>query len=503
MPLINIAISLSILATIFFIAADTLSSLAARWGRMDESYSHGFLVVGIVCYLIYLQKDKLKSYTARPDILSALVLFLAVLFFGACKQLGINVLQEMLLPPIIWLSFVSIFGREFGKVILVPILFFYFAIPFWDYLAYPLQLITVWVNEFLLNIFSINAIIEGVFVTLPNIGVFEVAQGCSGLRYLIVGLTIASLFSILNLSRWKNRIVFILFAITFSLAANWIRVFIIIYVGHETNMTSSLIDDHDFFGWVVFAVSLVPVFVFAHYLQRAEEGEGVDTSSDMSHCDVQSESATQSKTLVTTLGVIILCLALPSTLTTVSANTEELPKLKLSNNLTDWKKLAVNVGVSNFSKIKGYSHSLKSSFYNSEQNIVMLNMYLFPHQSPGNELIQYSNHAIDTNKWNITSVNKVEIASLPFSMSQVVSRDGGQYIIVYSYYVSGNFWRDRIKAKLGGLRGFLNERHDGSLILLSSACDGDCEKAERNVTKFLNKNINTIYGAIDHTVLAN
>src|SRR5690606_28122981 len=155
-----------------------------------------------------------------------------------------------------------------ARLLIVPIGFLYFAIPFWDYLSMPLQLITVAVNEVGFRLTDISAEIEGVFVHLPGIGTFEVAHGCSGLRYLIVGLTLTTLFGYLNYDQWSLRFILIALGLLLSLVANWIRVFIIIYAGYKTNMESSLIEDHDMFGWWVFAATLVPLFWVANTLAR-------------------------------------------------------------------------------------------------------------------------------------------------------------------------------------------------------------------------------------------
>jgi len=77
-------------------------------------------------------------------------------------------------------------------------------------------------------------------------------------------LTISSLYAYLNYSRWTTRAVLVVTAILFGLIINWMRVFIIIVVGYMSDMQSELVKDHDFFGWVLFAVALIPLFILAY-----------------------------------------------------------------------------------------------------------------------------------------------------------------------------------------------------------------------------------------------
>ena len=498
MPIFNLTSCLILFAALFVVLGDTLSSLFGRWLRMDEAYSHGFLVVCIVLYLVYLEKEKIKNIKATPSVFAGITLFFTVLLFAVCQKLGIDVLQEMLLPIIIWLAFTTLFGWLLGRLLLVPILFLYFAIPFWDYLAYPLQLLTVFINEYLLIVFSIDAVIDGVFVTLPNTGVFEVAHGCSGLRYLIVGLTITCLFSILNLRQWKYRVLLVGIALLFSLVANWIRVFLLIFIGYKTNMTSSLIADHEFFGWVVFALSLVPVFVIANRLQGVdnlvEESLAITSSSD----HTQGNKATRSSFVA--LGFILLSLMLPYGLFKADPATESFQASNISfeNLAGSWKKLAVNVGENSFSSMKGFTHKNINNFYDSNNNIISLNLFVYPAQSPGKELIQYSNKVIDSRRWMISRKMNIDVGGAPFVLTELINRDTNRsYIILYSYYVSGSLFNDRVLAKLGGLKGVINGRYDGSLILLSRACDLSCESAEISLINFLKINISSFTSSID------
>src|SRR5690606_24491846 len=196
-----------------------INGVVVRWFKFDESYSHGLLVLGISVYLFGRNIKALWPLRIVPNYLALVGLLGASGVWAICHAMHLQVLEEFLLPIILWFGICSMLGWRQSQALIVPVGFLYFAIPFWDYAAYPLQLLTVEVNELVLELIGITAIIEGVFVELPGLGVFEVAHGCSGLRYLVVGLTLTTLFGYLNYSRWSNRIGIMALGVFLSLLA--------------------------------------------------------------------------------------------------------------------------------------------------------------------------------------------------------------------------------------------------------------------------------------------
>src|SRR5690606_33172616 len=114
------------------------------------------------------------------------------------------------------------------RYFIVPVGLLIFTVPVWDFLSWNLQVITVEINRLLLGLMDIEFRVEGVFVYLIGVGTFEVAHGCSGLRYLLVGQSLAVIYGELNLQRVRSRVIIFLAGVLLALVANWIRVFVII-----------------------------------------------------------------------------------------------------------------------------------------------------------------------------------------------------------------------------------------------------------------------------------
>ena len=55
----------------------------------------------------------------------------------------------------------------------------------------------------------------------------------------------------------------LLVAATIGLITNWLRIFLLVIIGYETKMQSSLMNEHEYFGWFLFALIAFPAIYFA------------------------------------------------------------------------------------------------------------------------------------------------------------------------------------------------------------------------------------------------
>src|SRR5690554_8156294 len=99
-----------------------------------------------------------------------------------------------------------------------------------------------------------TALIEGNSITLPY-GRLVIADGCSRLRYFAISILLAAMMSILNDYRWRGWLCFLAAAMVLGLIANWVRIFILVVIGYQSEMQSELLTDHELMGWVVYGRS--------------------------------------------------------------------------------------------------------------------------------------------------------------------------------------------------------------------------------------------------------
>lgn len=137
-----------------------------------------------------------------------------------------------------------------------------FTIPIWSELTSVLVDLSSTMVGYAVKLSDLTALLDGNNIFLPS-GTIYIADGCSGLRYLTVALLMGYTLILINNYRLAGALTTIGVAVILGLAANWLRIYLLVLVGYHTEMQSSLMRDHETFGWVVFACILIPSIYFA------------------------------------------------------------------------------------------------------------------------------------------------------------------------------------------------------------------------------------------------
>lgn len=238
--------------------------VTALWAYWLQPYvgGQGVLVAALSLWLVYRQRDRLSATPARPIpwaiLLVALCSVATLLFWRA----GIQALYFMLLPLLILAAVYAAFGQAIARILLVPVGYLYFAMPAWQVLSPYLQVATVRVIGVLALLFGLPATIQGNVISFPNGATFEVTPLCSGIRFLVQGLAVATLLGELEQACLARRLRLLGSIILVALVANWARAMIIVQAGYATGMRHVLVSsNHLLFGSVLFVCVLL-VFVW-------------------------------------------------------------------------------------------------------------------------------------------------------------------------------------------------------------------------------------------------
>lgn len=263
------ALPAALIALMALLYSTTLGELAARWMKWDENLSHGFIIIAI--FIFFLFKIAPVSFTQDKlpiRIFSLLGLAALSIFWYATKTTNIYILEQLSLLGIIVFLFATAFGVRAAKEHIILLLLPVFAIPIWDQLNNTLVDWSAFVVGELVRLMSMPAVIDGNSIFIPD-GEIVIADGCSGLRYFTISLAIAYLISYLNNYSIKKLALMLLVAAVIGLATNWLRIFILVVIGYETKMQSSLMADHEYFGWFLFALIAFPAIYFAPVVKNA------------------------------------------------------------------------------------------------------------------------------------------------------------------------------------------------------------------------------------------
>lgn len=264
---ISVIVGLLLCAAGFWGLSPALYEVHQNWADTYGHFSHGYLVLGMSLWLIWRAARSGRFEGGAPQPWALLLLLALVLAVFLSVALSISSISQALLPLVLLCALIAVGGLEAGRMFFWPIMLLYTALPVWWPLNAPLQHLTALVANMLVHLVGVPAFVEGNRFHLPA-GVMEVADGCSGLNYLVAALSLSVYQGLLYLTSWRHRLQLIMMAILLALASNWIRVFVLMLVGYWSDMQHYLIRvDHLLFGWILFLICMFPAFIYGARLE--------------------------------------------------------------------------------------------------------------------------------------------------------------------------------------------------------------------------------------------
>lgn len=247
----------------FFIYSECTLHLLGLWTDWPTGeYSHGLLVLLVSMYLIWEQRKSIRREIPSTNYFALVILiFSHTMWFAATL---VDVLLIQILSLLFTLAAISwaLLGTPVFRLIFYQFFLLIFALPVWFPLQYPLQTLTTHAVHFLLSVADIPVYKNGYFLNLPN-GTFEVAPGCSGLRYFLVALYIGFLLAFIYYRSNAKKLIVLTISILLAITANILRVFTVVVFGYLTDMQHHLVHSHQNLGWFIFAIIITPLIYIA------------------------------------------------------------------------------------------------------------------------------------------------------------------------------------------------------------------------------------------------
>src|ERR1019366_4986951 len=219
--LVSIAILLAVAAF-----SGGLWNLVVRWTQQEE-YSHGFLIPVVVAWLLWARRDALRASIGRPSWTGPVLILLTIPVLIVSELSALFFLSQFGFIVILIGIVLAIGGYSLLRVAFIPIAFLVFAIPlpyFIDTeLSFRLQLISSELGVFFIRMFGVPVYLTGNIIDLGNYKL-QVAEACSGLRYLYPLLSFGFLAAYLfQAPLWQRTVVF-LSAIPITILMNSFRI---------------------------------------------------------------------------------------------------------------------------------------------------------------------------------------------------------------------------------------------------------------------------------------
>ncbi|KXJ45176.1 MULTISPECIES: exosortase A [Marinobacter] len=454
-------------------------------------YNHGFLVLAGTLFLLYLRRESLAKLRINASPLPLFLLAGASVVLLLSQAADIRVFRLLLVPVLVIFWGWSIWGKGFLKAAGGPIMLLIFAVPVWDDLSPLLQHITVFFNNIFLQLAGIQATIKEFYIML-EVGTFLVEDGCSGVRYLMVALFLASFYGQLHYRSYMATVQLVLISALLSMLANWIRVFGIIAAGHYTNMETSLVEDHELFGWVVFVIfTLIPLF----YISGKLDGTSSEKYGNTNPIGSPAPKRTSPTWPVIASALLIWPALVPLAL---HAKTERVARSwspSLFESIPGWQGPLKHANIWR-PDYKKPDIDLSGVYVSDNLQQVQLQIIGYRMQTQDKELIGYGNELFDREDWQLISQSHQQLdinysTGLESVNETIVRRrESGEQIVIWSWFdVGDTLTNSRVKAKITGSLNKITGDSRGALWALAGRCEGeeiaDCDQQRIAFSQFL------------------
>ena len=441
----------------------SLQGIVSIW-MASETFAHGFVVLPISAYLIWLRRDALRSHDVRPGWHAAPLVAVALVCWLLGKMFSIAVLEHVSAVMVLVCAAALALGRDVFRTILFPVVFLLFMAPAGDFLVPTLMRYTADVTVAAIRLSGVPVFQEGNNFVLPN-GRWSVVEACSGIRYLIASFMVGTLYAYLNYRSTFKRVTFGAFALILPIVANWFRAYMIVMLGYLSNNRIAAGFDHLIYGWVFFGFVVILMFWIGN---RWAEPGGVDALPS-------GQALAQTRPRLKYAGFALACAFFvgSAVLGEVSAPRDRDMRisLRLPAASSGWQQ---SDGLAYTPNLSGY-RALASQAYRSSGGIVDMHVAVYAHQVAGKELVSWANRLtpVSPERWRIVDQRADRLVDID-SERLVVDGPAGEFTL-WSWYQIAD-WRspsDVTATLVSAYRRLVHGDDFGARVILAVPGKGD------------------------------
>lgn len=237
------------------------AAMADQWWNIS-TYNHVLLVPVILAWLVRERLPQLALLTPQAWWPGLALAAAAGLVWVLGEFSGLSLARHAGAVALLGCSVLALLGPRIGAVLAFPLAYSIFLVPFGDELVPALQMITATITIALVDLSSIPAVIDGVFIDTPA-GLFEVAEACSGVKFLIAMIAFGVLAAAVCFNGWRRRAAFLATCIVVPVLANGLRAWATVYAAQHVGAEAAAGFDHIVYGWVFFALVIALVLALS------------------------------------------------------------------------------------------------------------------------------------------------------------------------------------------------------------------------------------------------
>ena len=458
-----------------------------------STFSHGALIIPISAYLIWLRSERISSLTPTPTFRAVPVLALLAIgwFFGELTMAG--VVQQLCLVAMVIALSGGVLGAAATRSLLMPLAFLFFAVPLGDSLVPKLQDFSAWFAVKMLDMSGIPVLLEGRVISVPW-GKWEVAEACSGLRFLLSSVAAGFLFAGLMYRTWPRRVTFLFASAVVPILANGIRIYGIVLLGHLFGNRVAASVDHVLYGWIFFTVVILTLFTIGSLWREKPQGPIAAFSRDSTEAVDRKHHASWEFAgrgfVVATLSLIVLSLG-PAAAMLIGGGPGEIKHSIVA---------AAPLAISPWTSIEGNPYNWSPNFpapdaelmqsYERDHQSVTLSVAYYDGTLRHTRLVNSLNSPFDARAWQRAAENErtIMVRENKFRVHETFVRSTAHDLVIWNWYwIDGRFTDDELVAKL--LLGKVRLQHEhelGAAIAIVTEYSLDQRKNTEVLEDFLN-----------------
>lgn len=462
----------------------TWQAMARVW-MVSETFGHGMLVAPISLWLVWRQREQLAQIQPRASWWGFLLLALSCFGWLVAELAGINVVAQAAVTAMIPSLVLAICGWTVAWSIVFPLAFLFFMVPAGEALNPPLMEGTADAVVWAVGASGIPIFRDGLHFALPT-GQWSVVEACSGLRYVLASAVLGSLFAYLNFTSFRKRAIFFASTMLLALIGNWMRAYLIVLVGHFSQMKYGTGDDHIVYGWVFFGLVMFAVFAMGSRWRDNDPlpqtgsvaGKG---ASNVLPFGASPRSASVWPVLVSAILVVAL----------TQFGLRELRNVEVRPDFAARASAAIGPFTPGKLSMQPSFEGARASLQGVIDPALGTEFYMayFANQTEGHEMIAFGNSVLsDSDKTWLTMSRVDRTASVDgreLPVREWVIRRGNEQRLVWSWYtVGGSFASSEYRAKALTAWAMIKGEGDHSVVSVVSTSIAESKAPQGSSQRF-------------------
>ncbi len=440
-----LALALVAAALLLLFRSDVADLVRIWW--TSTTFGHCLFIGPVVAWLVWQRRGELAQLTPVgwwPGLALVAIggfgwLMGDAASVGFARQLGLVMMLQG--------AVVTILGPNVARGLLFPLGYALFLVPFGEGLEPPLQSITVAIVMPLLRLVGVPAVVDGVLIHAGRYW-FEVAEACSGAKFVIAMVAFGVLVANLCFLSWRRRAIFLAVSVIVPVIANGFRAFGTIWAADLTSVEAATGFDHIVYGWVFFALVMAGVLALGwRWFDRAPDDPAFDPAR------LQAMPRHRAGLVLVAVMTLTTAAVFPAWSRSIAGRAAVLPAHIDLPDVPGWHRVALSTRAPWTPYYPNADHTLFGRYADASGETVDLAIAVYGRQREGAKLAAFGTGVIrQEDRW-------VRVADLPDlergSMMRITAPGPVERIVGTWYRVGDATTHDPLAVKLATLKARL------------------------------------------------